>query len=459
MGAGLLQSRATSFGLASRAQESSLPPFVTLRSEIEIQSTGATWCSQIFPPPVRTRFYIQKTYVPCAVFYVPQLFMRIDLVFPAVPPAHDGIGDHTAHLARELSKQCTVRILTAQRNPTPIPGVEIVSAFSLARPWQIFNLSQSVAENPPDWLVVQFNQFSYGRWGFNPFLPLALRDVRRSTPEVNIAWIAHEDFMPATSLKAALMHCWQRWQFRALGQASDRIFFSIEPWVRKYGPWFPNTPVHHLPIGSNMPFVDEDPTPLRTELDLLDSFVVGLFGTLRARLLDHIDAAVQTLAKEESNVVLLYVGPDGAALRNRLPDARLLDAGRLPAEDVSRHLSIMDIHLTPFIDGVSTRRGSFMAGLQHAVPTVATDGELTDPLLRNAQEQAFLLRPTDDPDAFASAAVSLLQNPTRRQRMGREGLRLYDETFAFEATTPTFLETLKHHPDRTSPSLRPSAVT
>lgn len=384
--------------------------------------------------------------------------MRIDLVFPAVPPAHDGIGDHTARLARILSEHCSVRILTAQRDPAPIPGVEIESAFSLDRPWRIFDLCESVAVHPPDWLVVQFNQFSYGRWGFNPFLPLALDRVRRSTPAVNVAWIAHEDFMPATSLSSALMHFWQRWQFRALGERSDQIFFSIEPWVRKYGPWFPDTPVHHLPIGSNIPFVEEDPAPLRTELELNNAFVVGFFGTLRARLLDHIDAALQALGEQPSDVVFLYVGPDGDELREALPDAPLLDAGRLPAEDVSRHLRVMDLHLTPFIDGVSTRRGSFMAGLQHGVPTLATDGELTDPLLRKAHEQAFVLSPTGDPGAFASAAVTLMNNPDRRRQLGREGQRLYDETFSFDITTPAFLDTLREPDVPTTPSLSPSTV-
>lgn len=384
--------------------------------------------------------------------------MRVDLVFPSLPPAHDGIGDHTVRLARAMSTGCDVRILTAQADATPIPGVEIQFAFSLNWPWQINGLVEVVTANPPDWLVVQFNQFSYGRWGFNPFLPLALRRLRSAAPDVNIAWIAHEDFMPATSLKSALMHFWQRWQFRALGRQADQIFFSIEPWVRKYGPWFPDTPVHHLPIGSNMPLIHEDPSKLRDRLELEDSFVVGFFGTVRARLLGHLAAALDALTDQIENVVLLYVGPDGAALRDALPDVSVLDAGRLPAEEVSRHLRIMDLHLTPFIDGVSTRRGSFMAGLQHAVPTIATNGELTDPLLQRADGTAFLLFPTNDPGAFARGAVALSTDPSRRRQIGREGQRLYEDHFSFEATTPVFLNTLTGHLDAPAADFSPSPV-
>lgn len=376
----------------------------------------------------------------------PLPFMRIDLVFPALPPALDGIGDHTTHLANGLSDHCDVRILTAQSDATPIPGVQIAPVFSIDRPWGVHGIVDAVAEDPPDWLVLQFNQFSYGRWGFNPFLPHALKRIRRAAPETRIAWIAHEDFVPATSLKFALMRLWQRWQFQALGGLADQIFFSIAPWVDTYSPWFDGTPVHHLPIGSNMPYVDEDSSELRSILGLDAPFVVGLFGTLRARLLDNVAAALTALQRHATDVVLLYIGPDGPALRETLPDLPLLDAGRLPADAVSRHLPLMDLHLTPFIDGVSTRRGSFMAGLQHGVPTLATEGELTDRLLRRLDGHAFMLSPRNDADAFARAALTLHDNPEYRQRLGRNGKRLYNDRFSFDVTVPAFLDILADAP-------------
>jgi glycosyltransferase involved in cell wall biosynthesis len=145
--------------------------------------------------------------------------------------------------------------------------------------------------------------------------------------------------------------------------------------------------------------------------------------------------------------VLLYVGPDGPLLREALPDVPLVDAGRLSAEDVSRHLSVMNLHLTPFVDGVSTRRGSFMAGLQHGIPTVATSGDLTDSLLQDADGEAFRLAPTSDAALFAQAATDLYSNPLRRRHLGQNGQTLYDETFAFSVTVPAFLNILSDSED------------
>jgi glycosyltransferase involved in cell wall biosynthesis len=376
--------------------------------------------------------------------------MRIDLVFPVLPPTLDGIGDHTAQIARRMASRANVRILTAQSEATPIPGVRIHRSFSVDRPWEVLSLVDAVEHDPPDWLVLQFNQFSYGRWGLNPFLPLALKRLRGTLPDVRIAWMAHEDFVPATSWRFALMRLWQKQQFLALGRAADHIFFSIEPWVEKYGSWFGDTPVDHFPIGSNIPVRPGDSVALRDELGLNQAFVVGFFGTLRARLVTHLQAAVDGLRDRSTDVVLLNVGPDGPALQRALSGVQVIDAGRLPAADVSRHLAVMDLHLTPFIDGVSTRRGSFMAGIQHGVPTVATRGELTDRVLQDADGNALLLAPTSDPDAFARTAATLYDHPDRRQQIGEHACRLYADRFAFDVTVPAFLDTLAHSSKATS---------
>jgi glycosyltransferase involved in cell wall biosynthesis len=113
----------------------------------------------------------------------------------------------------------------------------------------------------------------------------------------------------------------------------------------------------------------------------------------------------------------------------------------------------MDLHLTPFIDGVSTRRGSFLAGLQHGLPTVATRGPLTDDLLIEAGGEALLLADIDDADGFARHAVTLLQHPDRRSALGQAGQILFDEALSMDVTVERFLHALDDHQIADSPSL------
>lgn len=378
--------------------------------------------------------------------------MQIDLVFPVLPPTLDGIGDHTARLAEELACTDSVRVLCAQSQTTPIPGVDIVTAFDNDTRSGIRSVRSALEARVPDWLVVQFNQFSYGKWGLNPFLPLTLYEIKKAHPDLKLAWLAHEDFVPATTWKFAIMSSWQRAQFWALGRLANRIFFTTDYWVDKYRSWFPDVPIQQLSVGSNIPRVDSDPSVERKHLDLPpDAFVVGYFGSMHnSRLLPTLRRTLRWLYQRNERVLLLYVGPDGERLRNTIPDVPIHDAGALPAEEVSRCFSVMDAHLTPILDGVSTRRGSFMTGLQHGIPTVSTYGPHTAPWMREAHGEAFLLAPEDDSDQFARYAHEMMTTPSLRRKIGENGRQFYERHFDWPVVADQLRRSLTH-------SKRPSA--
>jgi len=354
--------------------------------------------------------------------------MKLSILFPAFPPALDGIGDYTARIAATLADWCDVTVITAQSDAEPVPGVSLRSVPPLDTAAGRAALENTIIEDAPDWLLIQFNQFSYGRYGFNPLFPLAIRRLRRRCPSLQIAVMFHEDFVPVTSWQFAIMTTWQRWQFWTLGRQADHVFFSIEPWAGRYRSWFPNATVTALPVGSNIPNLNVSYRDARVELDITpNQFVVGIFGTAGpSRLLPLIREATDALAGRVSNLLVLYVGPHGSVVRDALGPVPLRDAGALPAADVSRHLSAMDVHMTPFDDGVSSRRGSCLAGLQHGVATLTTEGVHTENVFLQARGRALCTVPVHDSDAFSRAAVDLWENPSRRRQIGRAGRLLYE---------------------------------
>jgi len=364
-----------------------------------------------------------------------QRMPKIDLLFPVLPPTLDGIGDHTARLSAALAPHAAVRVLTAQSVADAIDGVEVVHSFRLPPRRGVWDLVDTVRADPPDWLFVQFNQFSYGRWGLNPFLPLALWQLRRVVPGLKIAVMFHEDFLPANSWKNTIMTTWQRAQFWALGTLADHVFFSIDPWVREYRGWFPGTPVDHLPVGSNMPYIPTDRQEIRQELGIKKfTFVMGVFGSLHAsRLLGHIRAAAEAVRARTDDVVLLYIGPHGEGFRDAMGGLPVIDAGRLPATEVSRHFQAMDVHLAPFMDGVSTRRGSFMTGLQHGVATVTTIGRQSGAGLKSFRGKAFMGASEPDVSSFAESVLALLKESVTHKTMTVQARALYCEHFDWTA--------------------------
>ncbi len=378
--------------------------------------------------------------------------LTVHLVFPRLPPAPDGIGDYTACLARALTPHCRVTVLTAEQTPDPIPGVAVRQAFSLASTRGVEALLTAVAEDPPDWIVLQYNPFSYGRWGFNPHLPRTMHALKKHHPEVRLALMIHEVAPPWINGRLMLMTTWQMAHLWSLGRAADLVCVAIERWMKPCRRWFKHASVAFLPVGANMPYHAVPRAEARRRLGLGDpTFVVGVFGTAHpTRLLSVVRDAVVALRRETDEVLVLYVGPHGATVRQQLGSLPLHDAGRVPAEELSRHFAAMDVCLTPFRGGVSTRRGSFMAALQQGVATVSTRGRHTGSLLKKADGHAFLLLPDDDPAAFVRATVQLFHNPEQRLALAHAGQALYQDRFAWTVIAAQLAEVLEHHPSLTA---------
>lgn len=389
--------------------------------------------------------------------------MDIDLLFPTLPPTVDGIGDHTAHLAQNLAeRESNVRIWTAEKEASQIPGVNIQPVLQNGRSVDISEAVISLSKDPPDWLLVQYNPFSYGSRGWNPYVIFALRRLLSLVPGLRIAAIVHEPFLPSESLRWAIMSTWQRWQFRSLGQLADTVFFSTENWTSTFAPWFPESNVLHLPVGSNIPIIPGDyRSYIRDRHQVAEeTFVVGVFGSGHpSRLLSFVAAALESIRTVEPSVEVFYIGTASDKIQRELSEFRVHDAGALPAEDVSRYFRAMDLYLAPFRKGVSSRRGSFWTGVQHGIATVSTYGIHTGPTLHNAAGTAFLLTSDSDPAAYARSARNLVMNPQRRTRIAARGAHLFAREYAWPVLADRLLAALHDPPShtelRTSSSLSP----
>ena len=116
---------------------------------------------------------------------------------------------------------------------------------------------------------------------------------------------------------------------------------------------------------------------------------------------------------------------------------RLLAPGGLPPGPASLHLQAIDLLIQPYPDGVSSRRGSLMAGIAHGVPTVTTLGVLSEPLW--AETGCVALAPVADLSAMIAAAEVLLADPAARARLGASARQVYDQRFALERTVERML--------------------
>jgi glycosyltransferase involved in cell wall biosynthesis len=330
----------------------------------------------------------------------------------------DGIRDHSRLLATSLEDQ------------TGSP-VSVEYRVSARRPRG--KLGQQAHA-----VILQYSPFCYGRWGFAPWLPLRLLRSRLTRrPRPNVVLFVHEPYVPLAGARQVVMGLWQRLQLEALRVVSDVVLVSIQPWASDLSRRWPGRPVLHMPVGSTLPDMRHARARMRAELGADDeTFVVAVFGrTHPSWQADHAVQAIQALSDRGHRLLVLSLGAEAPPLEG-LDDVAVHAPGRLPEDDLAMRLAAADMFLAPFIDGVSTRRTTLMSALQHGLPVVATEGPLTDDLLRRATD-ALALAPVDDPSGFGELACEVAADPDRRARMAREARALYDRAFDWSVSAGT----------------------
>jgi glycosyltransferase involved in cell wall biosynthesis len=390
--------------------------------------------------------------------------MHIALLCPVLPPTVDGIGDHTYFLAAALAECARVTVLSGSGNFHCPPGCTLRTG--VFRPGSSFvdAFAGTLAEVQPDWLVVQYNPFLYSRRGFNPWLPLALALARRRLPGLGVAMIAHELYMEPENLKFAVLGAGHRLQLRMVAPNVDLAFGSVDVWTENLRPFLPNRPLATLPVGSNIPLVPctaDERLALRARLGIAPgTLVLGSFGSWHyGRMPERLAKTLQFLYSQGEDVHLLFIGSGGERFRE-ICSADLYNSvtvtGALASEEVSRHLQLVDLLLSPFLDGISSRRSSAVSCLAHGLPLLTTSGRLSDALwLRGL---ADCLVPVEDEPAFLRRALTLCRDEQARQHLARCGQSFFAQHLSWPCIRERLLEALAKPSPRTSSGMSNGAV-
>lgn len=329
----------------------------------------------------------------------------------------DGIRDYTDRLMTEFAG-----------------GGEVSASLHLVRPGRIELDIDRLVE--ADAILVQYNPFWYGKRGFAPALLSNLWRVRRRGTRPVMAAMVHETFVDMKNPRWALMGAWQRAQLAGLRAACDLLFCSIEAWTERLRGWVPARAVAHLPVASNLPDMSAHRARARRALGASDEQVVlACFGLEHpGRLREHVALSARAVSAQRP-VLVVNLG-SGPATEGTLGDgaARLVSPGFQPATDVGRLLAASDVFLAPYADGVSTRRTTVMAALQHGIPVVGTSGHLTDSIFARSGH-ALTLFPVAAVASFAERVAELSLDASARTRQGAAGQDLYRAEFDWPVLT------------------------
>lgn len=366
----------------------------------------------------------------------------LHVIAPSAPPKICGVGDHSNHLVSALAKRGRVLIHCGQLDPTPrFDHSGMILDFDHRFPWTLEQVADSSAIRSGETAFVQYTNFAYGRYGFNPWIAPALARLRHR--RVRVVTMFHETYMNGSEgWKAAIMGWWQRRFFRQVGRNSDVCLFSTQPWAEQYASWFPGRPVLCLAVGSNIPPIPVDRQAHRARLGIPVGVpcLVVFGGTHPTRHFDWIAAASERLSRENIDHRVLHVGPDAQDVARLLAGVPLIELGVLSEVEVSKALSAGDIMMAPISDGASTRRGSLLAGLEHGLCCVSTMGTGTDALLAEQSGKALVL--ATGKEDFLDQVARLARDQDRMGAIGQAGAAFYRANFSWESVADRLVSTL-----------------
>lgn len=367
------------------------------------------------------------------------------------PPRPGGVADYSASVAEGLARAGeTVHVWTAdppnageEHAPPEGPGPAVHRRQGGWRKADLARLGAAIDATPgPRRLLVQYTPNAWGLKGMNCAFGPWLVGRRRRGDDV---WtMIHEPYYPWRLREKPtrwLLAAINRMMMYDIFRASTRLFVASETYFRRLRPYDPKRtrPVAWAPVPSNIPTRAEvDPEAVATVRRRIapSSALIGHFGTFGRTTEAHLRAVLPRLLAGEAGRRAVLIGRGGrdfaadlAAAHPEL-EGRVTATGGLDAMDAAVHLAACDLLIQPYPDGVSTRRGSVMAGLGLGMPIVTLRGRNTEPPWERAG--AVVLAASDH--AMIGEAESLLADPAAREALGRRANDLYETSFAIHRT-------------------------
>ncbi len=326
--------------------------------------------------------------------------MKVMLFTGAIPDVPSGVGDYVYELYKVLRSQVEMVIITSDFPEVKPDLFGDAKVYSVVKTWGLNDLAliaKIIQTEKPDVFHQQYPSFMGGGTNRAPLtniLPVWLSARFRGIPLVTTFHEFGERRL--------------RWRTRAMINLilSDAVISITTKDAKILGRW--KSKVSRASLPSNIP---ASLNPQRSKAKPL----VTYFGLLEP--MKGIERFFQVAAILGSDGYSFSViggyqpgrNPYHQALQEQCKSMGMQDvivfAGHLNREEVAQRLANSNCCLLPFEEGVSDRRGSFLAAVVQGTPVVTTDGPYVPDVYRNFEGIGIL--PKNDIGGMASKVREL----------------------------------------------------
>ncbi len=367
--------------------------------------------------------------------------MRIGLISGEYTPMQGGVADFTRELGKAFVRAGHgVFVLTDESGiGEGDPGVEVCASvrnWNLAALWRVRRWAQA---NRLDVVNLQYQTAAYNMAGLVHLIPWLLGDIP-------CVVTFHDLRVPYLFPKAGAL---RERAVLALARHADAVIVTNPEDEQQLLQAGGVGRLCRIPIGSNIPQLPReefDRDLWRARLGIgPEGILIGYFGFLnRSKGVDTLLRALAQVGEDDRPVRLLMLGgrtgasdPTNLEYADEIDDLiealgltdRVLWTGYIQPDEVSGYLYACDFCVLPYRDGVSFRRGTFMATLAHHCAIITTRPAVPTPELVDGEN--VLLVPPDSVSELARAMQALAAQPELRARLAA-GTRTLADRFAWQ---------------------------
>ena len=295
------------------------------------------------------------------------------------------------------------------------------------------------------WVLVQYTTLAWSERGFPQKILGVLRVLRDAGARV--AMVYHDPLpFPGRRVIDKLRAWIQTRVMREALEASELGVFTVPPskigWIGKS-----RVRIAFIPVGANLVNPERAWAARAEAKNPVPAVVVyGITGGEGGKgEIAAIAEALQTVTERIGQVRLVAIGRNSDTAEQALRDAirnqpvEVSALGVLPAEEVVGHMAKCDVML--FVrGGISTRRGSAIAGIACGLPVVALEGPETGEAITEA---GVLFANPKNERGIGEALLRILNDRECREALAEKSRRAQERYFSWNAIAGSYARALR----------------
>ncbi len=385
--------------------------------------------------------------------------MKIDFLVRSIPPSVEAIGVLTLRISQELQRKgACVRIFSSfgLGRDREENGVQV---FPCITRWDAQGVVQAIRRSAgtlPDIVCLHYVPQSFDRWGMAWHIP-GLLQALKGTFSVKVCVVFHE-FISTWGIdpQRLLLASATRFITKRMLQSTDCFITTCGRYRRSLlNLAHRDMPCAVIPVSATIestPASSNKSSALKLRFFSPEARVIGFLGRMTpAHNFPMVLELLKMARGQGIDARLCCMGDNAFSKKSFVNDMMQLAerlkmreyivvTGRLPVEEMSAYLNLVDVFVAPQIDGISLRSTSLMSALAHGLPIVGFEpvpGNYDSFVIPRSK-----LIARGNKNLFLEAGIEFLRKGAELREESEANRLFYEKNFSWPIAAEKYLQLL-----------------